>query len=199
MCFCSVILRGILATVISHVEGSRDKSFASCKWHLQTTSRIIDFMTKVCVLVPSCHHPAIHLIDNWFIFCFRAKWSLIHSITPLSCCLISLLMKSIFCCSIYGNMSRWLITFAYIHWSYICHFPLIAVYLEILLLPQENPPVPITRLKVDIGESNQLKCTVAECFLRHSQPFHWKSLQYSRKSFQFSWWLLHSPVSRNIL
>ncbi|ELT95971.1 hypothetical protein CAPTEDRAFT_186694 [Capitella teleta] len=95
MCYCSVLLRSVLATVIRYVEGSREKSFKSCSQHLRTTSMIIDFMRKG-QMIPS---PIQHTVE------------LLPHLSPYE---VYLLLINL--------------------WKYV----------------KENPPVPISRMNVEI-------------------------------------------------
>ena len=47
MCICSVLVRPVMATLLSHWEASRDKSAANSPRQLEVTSRVIQCLSKV--------------------------------------------------------------------------------------------------------------------------------------------------------
>ncbi|KTG36587.1 hypothetical protein cypCar_00022947 [Cyprinus carpio] len=52
LCYCSVILRGLLSTLLAHWEGSREPSVLDSPWHLQTSCLLVSCMGEGQLLPP---------------------------------------------------------------------------------------------------------------------------------------------------
>ncbi|XP_053304772.1 integrator complex subunit 5 [Spea bombifrons] len=53
LCYCSVLLRGLLATLLSHWEASREPSSERSPWHLQASCELISCMGEGQLLPPT--------------------------------------------------------------------------------------------------------------------------------------------------
>ena len=47
MCHCSVLIRAVMATLLSHWDSCRDKSARNAPWHVDATCRVIECLSKV--------------------------------------------------------------------------------------------------------------------------------------------------------
>lgn len=52
LCYCSVILRGLLSTLLAHWEASREPSVLDSPWHLQTSCLLVSCMGEGQLLPP---------------------------------------------------------------------------------------------------------------------------------------------------
>ncbi|XP_064359270.1 integrator complex subunit 5 [Dromaius novaehollandiae] len=52
LCYCSVLLRGLLATLMAHWEASRESDTASSPWHLQASCALVACMAEGSLLPP---------------------------------------------------------------------------------------------------------------------------------------------------
>ncbi|XP_063294099.1 neutral alpha-glucosidase AB isoform X4 [Pelobates fuscus] len=53
LCYCSVLLRGLLATLLAHWEASRETSSVSSPWHLQASCELVSCMGEGQLLPPA--------------------------------------------------------------------------------------------------------------------------------------------------
>uniref|UniRef100_A0A8C5R2J4 Integrator complex subunit 5 n=1 Tax=Leptobrachium leishanense TaxID=445787 RepID=A0A8C5R2J4_9ANUR len=53
LCYCSVLLRGLLATLLAHWEASRESSVVGSPWHLQASSDLVSCMGEGQLLPPA--------------------------------------------------------------------------------------------------------------------------------------------------
>ncbi|KAM8940124.1 integrator complex subunit 5 [Pelodytes ibericus] len=53
LCYCSVLLRGLLATLLAHWEGSRDPCSESSLWHLHASCELVSCMGEGQLLPPA--------------------------------------------------------------------------------------------------------------------------------------------------
>lgn len=52
LCYCSVLLRGLAATLVAHWEASRDPDTASSPWHLQASCALVSCLAEGSLLPP---------------------------------------------------------------------------------------------------------------------------------------------------
>ncbi|MGH0187386.1 UNVERIFIED_CONTAM: hypothetical protein FKN15_024773, partial [Acipenser sinensis] len=52
LCYCSVVLRGLLATLLAHWEGSREATALASPWHLRASSVLVACMGEAQLLPP---------------------------------------------------------------------------------------------------------------------------------------------------
>ncbi|KAK2189102.1 hypothetical protein NP493_115g08009 [Ridgeia piscesae] len=67
MCYCSVIIRGLVATLLAHWETSLNKSTRHSPWHLEASVNIVECMWKGQILLPPLCHVAeiFHLLTPY--------------------------------------------------------------------------------------------------------------------------------------
>ncbi|XP_068116283.1 integrator complex subunit 5 [Hyperolius riggenbachi] len=53
LCYCSVLLRGLLATLLAHWEASRDSSSVNSSWHLMASCELVSCMGEGQLLPPA--------------------------------------------------------------------------------------------------------------------------------------------------
>lgn len=86
LCYCSAVLRGILATLLSHWEGSRDSLSTDSPWHLQASCLLVSCMGEGQIIPPvlaNVHEAFPHLAPFEVRLLLLAVWEYVRGNGPM--------------------------------------------------------------------------------------------------------------------
>ncbi|MED6263348.1 hypothetical protein CHARACLAT_003714 [Characodon lateralis] len=112
LCYCSAVLRGLLATLLSHWEGSRDALSTDSPWHLQASCLLVSCMGEGQLLPPvlaNVHEAFAHLTPFEVRLLLLAVWEYVRGNGPLPQKFVFSSDKCMFCrdFSRDGDVSRY--------------------------------------------------------------------------------------------
>ncbi|XP_030622473.1 integrator complex subunit 5 [Chanos chanos] len=86
LCYCSVVLRGLLATLLTHWESSRESSVADSPWHLQASCLLVSCMGEGQLLPPvlsNIHEVLPHLSPFEVRLLLLGVWEYMRGNSPM--------------------------------------------------------------------------------------------------------------------
>lgn len=86
LCYCSVLLRGLLATLMAHWEASRESDTTSSPWHLQASCALVACMGEGHLLPPvlsNMHEIFDQLAPFEVHLLLLSVWDYVHDNSPL--------------------------------------------------------------------------------------------------------------------
>ncbi|XP_051716960.1 integrator complex subunit 5 [Ctenopharyngodon idella] len=86
LCYCSVILRGLLSTLLAHWEASREPSVSDSPWHLQTSCLLVSCMGEGQLLPPvlsNIHEVLPHLSPFEVRLLLLGVWEYMRGNSPM--------------------------------------------------------------------------------------------------------------------
>lgn len=86
LCYCSAVLRGLLATLLAHWEASRDPSSTDSPWHLQASSILVSCMGEGQLIPPvlaNVHEAFPHIAPFEVRLLLLAVWEYVRGNGPM--------------------------------------------------------------------------------------------------------------------
>ncbi|XP_019725501.1 integrator complex subunit 5 [Hippocampus comes] len=86
LCYCSAVLRGLLATLLAHWEASREASSADSPWHLRASCLLVSCMGEGQLLPPvlaNVHEAFSHLAPFEVRLLLLAVWEYVRANGPM--------------------------------------------------------------------------------------------------------------------
>ncbi|XP_041846783.1 integrator complex subunit 5 [Melanotaenia boesemani] len=100
LCYCSAVLRGLLATLLTHWEASREGSSTDSPWHLQASCLLVSCMGEGQLLPPvlaNVHETFPHLTPFEVRLLLLAVWEYVRGNGPLPQKFVFSPEKGMFC------------------------------------------------------------------------------------------------------
>ncbi|XP_054647978.1 integrator complex subunit 5 [Dunckerocampus dactyliophorus] len=100
LCYCSAVLRGLLATLLAHWEASREASSADSPWHLQASCLLVSCMGEGQLLPPvlaNVHEAFSHLAPFEVRLLLLAVWEYVRANGPMPQKFVFNPEKGLFC------------------------------------------------------------------------------------------------------
>nr|XP_057919014.1 integrator complex subunit 5 [Doryrhamphus excisus] len=100
LCYCSAVLRGLLATLLAHWEASREASSADSPWHLQASCLLVSCMGEGQLLPPvlaNVHEAFSHLAPFEVRLLLLAVWEYVRANAPMPQKFVFNPEKGLFC------------------------------------------------------------------------------------------------------
>ncbi|KAK7922424.1 hypothetical protein WMY93_009326 [Mugilogobius chulae] len=110
LCYCSAVLRGLLATLLAHWEASRDASSTDSPWHLQASSLLVSCMGEGQFIPPvlaNVHEAFPHLAPFEVRLLLLAVWEYVRGNGPMPQNLPSAQRKEASSAEISHEMEMW--------------------------------------------------------------------------------------------
>lgn len=100
LCYCSAVLRGLLATLLAHWEASREASSTDSPWHLQASCLLVSCMGEGQLLPPvlaNVHEAFPHLTPFEVRLLLLAVWEYVRGNGPMPQKFVFSPEKGMFC------------------------------------------------------------------------------------------------------
>ncbi|XP_039871413.1 integrator complex subunit 5 [Simochromis diagramma] len=100
LCYCSAVLRGLLATLLAHWEASREASSTDSPWHLQASCLLVSCMGEGQLLPPvlaNVHEAFPHLTPFEVRLLLLAVWEYVRGNGPMPQKFVFSSEKGMFC------------------------------------------------------------------------------------------------------
>ncbi|XP_028315405.1 integrator complex subunit 5 [Gouania willdenowi] len=100
LCYCSAVLRGLLATLLAHWEASREALSTDSPWHLQVTCLLVSCMGEGQLLPPvlaNVHEAFPHLTPFEVRLLLLAVWEYVRANGPMPQKFVFNSEKGVFC------------------------------------------------------------------------------------------------------
>uniref|UniRef100_A0A8D3E9S9 Integrator complex subunit 5 n=1 Tax=Scophthalmus maximus TaxID=52904 RepID=A0A8D3E9S9_SCOMX len=100
LCYCSAVLRGLLATLLAHWEASREMSSTDSPWHLQASCLLVSCMGEGQLLPPvlaNVHEAFPHLTPFEVRLLLLAVWEYVRGNGPMPQKFVFSSEKGLFC------------------------------------------------------------------------------------------------------